>query len=181
MTDRDERDGDGRSRPSAVAPAGVTVRPYEPGDRAALWGLKRAFETGLGEAGDGGKADRYAAKLTDDYRERYLAWVGDCVAEASGCVRVAAREEPVGYVFVLPESLAMVWDAAVLNELYVRPADRGTGVADALMAAALEEARTQELPLDRLVLDVDRENERARGFYERHGFDRWGEMVARPL
>jgi ribosomal protein S18 acetylase RimI-like enzyme len=77
--------------------------------------------------------------------------------------------------------MAFVWDAAVLNEIYVSPEARGTGVADDLMDAAVSLAREQDLPLDRLVLDVDRENERARAFYERHGFDHWGEMVARDL
>jgi ribosomal protein S18 acetylase RimI-like enzyme len=28
---------------------------------------------------------------------------------------------------------------------------------------------------------VDRENDRARAFYDRHGFEHWGEMVARKL
>ncbi|RDZ89486.1 GNAT family N-acetyltransferase, partial [Haloferax sp. Atlit-6N] len=83
--------------------------------------------------------------------------------------------------FVLPESLAFVWDAAVLNEIFVAPDYRGTGVADALMNAAVESARAQDLPLDRMVLDVDRENDRAQAFYERYGFDHWGEMVARDL
>jgi len=92
-----------------------------------------------------------------------------------------AGGELVGYVFVLPESLAFVWDAAVLNEVYVVPDWRGTGVADALMRAALACAREQDLPLDRMVLDVDRANERARAFYDRYGFTHWGEMVAREL
>ena len=75
----------------------------------------------------------------------------------------------------------MIWDAAVLNEIYVRPAARGTGLADDLLAAVVEHARGQALPLDRLVLDVDPGNGRARRFYERHGFEPWGEVVARDL
>ena len=84
-------------------------------------------------------------------------------------------------MFVLPASLSHIWDAAVLNEVFVREADRGTGVADDLLAAALSVARGQNLPLDRLVLDVDPDNERARAFYERWGFEPWGEILAREL
>ena len=81
----------------------------------------------------------------------------------------------------MPDSLAYVWDAAVLNEIYVRPEYRGTGLADDLMEAVLTVARDQDLPLGRIVLDVDSGNERARSFYDRYGFDHWGEMVARDL
>jgi ribosomal protein S18 acetylase RimI-like enzyme len=186
----------------------VAVRPYDPGranatgerdrdrqhrgDAPALWRLKRRFELELGRGSpDDDKAERYAAKLTDDYRDRYLAWVDRCVDQEPGCVRVAAVDRAgdgtgpadgvVGYAFVLPASLSLVWDAAVLNELYVRPGHRGTGVADDLLTAAVAHAREQDLPLDRLVLDVDRSNDRARAFYDRHGFEHWGEMVAREL
>jgi ribosomal protein S18 acetylase RimI-like enzyme len=165
------------------------------GDAGDLWALKRGFELGLGTGtGGDGKAERYEAKLTDDYRERYLAWVARCVDEEPGCVLVADAGgvdgegtgdgdtgDLVGYAFVLPTSLAFVWDAAVLNELYVAPEFRGTGVADDLMGAALAHARGQDLPLDRMVLDVDRSNDRARAFYQRYGFEHWGEMVAREL
>jgi ribosomal protein S18 acetylase RimI-like enzyme len=159
----------------------TTVRPYRPADADALWELKRGFETGLGAAGDEAKAAAYDAKLTDDYRARWLAWVDRCVADEN-CLFVATDGDAlVGYLFLLPERLAFVWDAAVLNEVYVRPNHRGTGLADELFERGLDHARSQELPLDRLVLDVDRENERARAFYERQGFTEWGEMVARDL
>lgn len=173
----------------------VEIRPYDPErDADGLYESKRAFERGLGESTGGeGKAAAYEGKLTDAYRERWLGWVDRCVADDERCVTVAVEESAegaesetadgtvVGYVFVLPERLAMIWDAAVLNEVHVAPEYRGTGVADGLLEAALALAADQKLPLDRLVLDVDPANERAKGFYDRHGFEPWGEMVARPL
>ncbi|MFC5134180.1 MULTISPECIES: GNAT family N-acetyltransferase [Haloferacaceae] len=178
----------------------VELRPYDAStDAEALYGLKTAFERGLGEnTGGEAKATTYAGKLTDDYREKWLAWVDRCVADEPRCVTVAVDggttnadggsadadgndSDLVGYVFCLPERLAFVWDAAVINELYLAPDYRGTGVADDLMDAALDLAADQDLPLDRIVLDVDPKNERARGFYDRHGFESWGEMVARPV
>ncbi|SDJ78806.1 Acetyltransferase (GNAT) family protein [Halovenus aranensis] len=157
------------------------VRPYD--DAEALWELKRGFERELGSStGDEAKADAYEGKLDADYRAEYLDWVRRCVAEQERAVQVSERDgELAGYVFVLPESLAYIWDAAVLNEIYVRPAFRGDGVADELMEAALALAREQSLPLDRLVLDVDKKNDRAQAFYERWGFEGWGEMVAREV
>jgi len=172
----------------------MNVRPYrpsDPNDVADLWALKRDFECGLGSAtGDEWKRAAYEGKLTDEYRDRWLGWVDRCVAEAEDCVVVAEADDAegrdrgnglAGYAFLLPESLAFVWDAAVLNELYVVPDSRGTGVADDLLGSVVETARDQSLPLDRLVLDVDGANDRARAFYDRHGFERWGEMVARDL
>ena len=162
----------------------MDVRPYDADrDADALWECKRGFELGLGEGtGDDEKRKRYAAKLTDDYRERYLSWVDRCVADDERCLTVADDgDDLAGYVFVLPERLAMIWDAAVLNEIYVRPDHRGTGVADGLMDAALELAGDQDPPIDRIVLDVDRENERAKAFYRRYDFEHWGEMVAKKL
>lgn len=159
------------------------IRSYEPEtDADALWALKQGFETGLGESGGAAKEAAYDAKLTDEYRDRWLAWVRRC-ADDEDCVLVAEREGTGldGYLFLLPERLAFVWDAAVVNEVYVRPERRGTGLADDLLARGFEHARSQDLPLDRIVLDVDRDNERARAFYERHGFSHWGEMVAREL
>ncbi|WP_458205612.1 N-acetyltransferase family protein [Haladaptatus sp. NG-SE-30] len=162
---------------------GTEIRPYDSTDAEQLWELKRGFELGLGE-GTGGddKAELYSGKMTETYREQYLAWVERCVGDDERCVTVADTGDGlVGYVFVLPDRLSFIWDAAVLNELFVHPDHRGTGVADDLMDAAVSFARDQTLPLDRLVLDVDRENDRAQAFYDRHGFEHWGEMVARKL
>jgi ribosomal protein S18 acetylase RimI-like enzyme len=168
----------------------MEIRPYEPGDEAGLWDCKRAFELGLG-SGTGGdeKQSKYEGKLDREYREQWFEWVERCVDADPRCVTVAVDEADdadgtdtlAGYVFVLPESHRFIWDAAVLNEIYVAPDHRGTGVADGLMDAAVAFARDQDLPLDRLVLDVDRENDRATSFYDRHGFEHWGEMVAREL
>lgn len=183
-----------------------TRRPYDPDtDRTTLWTLKRAFETGLGAEGGDEKAATYESKLTDEYRREWLAWVDRCVADEPRCVTVAvdgtdgddgeadgddgeaavsvagSGPDLVGYVFCLPERLAFIWDAAVINELYLTPDYRGTGVADELMNAVVDLAADQDLPLDRIVLDVDPKNERARAFYDRHGFEPWGEMVARQV
>ena len=164
----------------------MDVRSYETADAEGLWEMKRAFETGLGAGGDDQKETAYAEKLTDDYRTRWLGWVEECVAENPrtvllGTVADGGGHRLGGYVFLLPESLAFVWDAAVVNELYVDPQYRGTGLADELLSAAVAVARDQRLPLDRLLLDVDRANDRARAFYDAHGFEHWGEMLARPL
>ena len=168
----------------------MDIRPYRPADADGLWQRKRDFELGLGaDTGGDEKAGKYEAKLDADYREQWLTWVENCVAEEERCVTVAVDETAeagtadaiVGYAFVLPESHRFIWDAAVLNELFVSPADRGTGVADDLMEAVIDLARDQDLPLDRLVLDVDRENDRAKAFYDRYDFEHWGEMVAREL
>jgi len=177
------------------------VRRYEhPDDFEALWDLKLAFERELGaNTGGDDKEAAYEAKLDDEYRERYREWVARCAENDGACIQVTeadaedqfatndadAQTAPddalAGYAFVLPDDLSMIWDAAVLNEIYVREPFRGTGVADDLLDAAVETAERQDLPLDRLVLDVDPSNERAQAFYRRHGFDPWGEMVARSL
>lgn len=170
----------------------MNIRPYDRHDADALWNLKRAFERELG-AKDDEKTAKYENKLTDEYRERYLSWVMDCVERDPGCLVVAEGEGGndnengdigsalVGYAFVLPEDFAFIWDAAVLNELYLEPGYRGTDVATTLVTDAFDHARTQSLPLDRILLDVDPKNERACAFYEKMGFEPWAEMIGRDL
>ncbi|WP_435075901.1 GNAT family N-acetyltransferase [Halococcus sp. AFM35] len=161
----------------------METRAYDPErDAAALWGLKERFERELGALGDEEKSESYGEKLTEQYRERYLDWVAWCIERDPDCVTVADDGTGLaGYVFVLPEELAMIWDSAVLNELYVRDSRRASGLADDLMEAAYDCVRGQDLPLERLMLDVDTENGPAGGLYARHGFEPWGELRARDL
>lgn len=161
----------------------MNIRSYDRSDADSLWELKRAFEKELG-AKDDEKATKYENKLTGEYRERYLSWVADCVERDPDCLVVAEEESTsalVGYAFVLPEDFAFIWDAAVLNELYLEPDYRGADVATALVTDAFDHARAQSLPLDRILLDVDFENERARAFYEKLGFEPWAKMIGRDL
>jgi len=159
------------------------VREYESSDADSLWELKRGYELALGTGtGDDEKESTYREKLDDDYQEGYMNWVERCVDENPETVQVAQRDGVlVGYVFVFPESLTHVWDAAVLNEIFVTERYRGTDVADELMEAALSVARDQDPPIDRILLDVDPDNDRAKAFYDRWGFDTWGELVVREM
>jgi ribosomal protein S18 acetylase RimI-like enzyme len=164
----------------------TTVRAYDPSserDRQALWARKVDFETEIGETtGSAEKSSRYDSKLTDEYKRRWLAWVERCVDDDGRCLSLAdAGAGVAGYVFVLPERLSFIWDAAVVNELYVVPEARGDGVADALFERAIAVAEEQALPIDRLLLDVDPENDRARRFYDRYGFEPWGGIIAREV
>ncbi|MFW6384313.1 MAG: N-acetyltransferase family protein [Halodesulfurarchaeum sp.] len=158
-------------------------RTYRGADAERLWELKQGFERGLGQAtGDDRKARTYEEKLTPRYRDRYLDWVDRCTTENPRSVLVAERDRtPVGYVFVLPESLAHIWDGAVINELYVEPRARGDEIGTTLLESALGVAREQDLPLDRVLLDVDRENGPASELYDSFGFDHWGEILVRDL
>jgi GNAT superfamily N-acetyltransferase len=67
----------------------------------------------------------------------------------------------------------------VVDLLYVRPAARGKGVADELMRAAAEYARTNGA--DVLELTVLEDNDAARHFYERLGFTTIERRVAAPV
>ncbi|WP_157011724.1 GNAT family N-acetyltransferase, partial [Mycobacterium celatum] len=59
-------------------------------------------------------------------------------------------------------------DGIELSKLYVLPEHHGTGVATALMDAALQAA--SELGGRRVWLGVNKRNQRAQRFYANHGF-----------
>jgi ribosomal protein S18 acetylase RimI-like enzyme len=60
-------------------------------------------------------------------------------------------------------------DKLGLGNVYVDPAYRGTGVADDLVARAVQQAR--EDGAAEFVLDVDVDNDRALAYYEKLGFE----------
>lgn len=78
----------------------------------------------------------------------------------------------VGYVTVSYESSAPVFargDRIDVGELYVREAYRGTGLADRLLDRCADWGRERDCERVRLSVNVD--NDRARAFYERRGFE----------
>ncbi len=76
-----------------------------------------------------------------------------------------ARGEPVGLVGIDGEHDA---DVAYLFAMWVAPAVRGTGVADALVDAAVDWSKAHRRSA--IVLEVTATNRRARRFYARYGF-----------
>jgi ribosomal protein S18 acetylase RimI-like enzyme len=138
--------------------------------------------------------DDVAARSEEFWRERTETAatseiVAQFVAEVDG--------EPVGSLSVLVKAtgqsdhLGRIVDdrRAFVVGVWVRPSSRGSGAVDVLLAAAAEWAAGRGL--DRLHLDVHRDNHRAQGAYRRSGFAPTGEtltgaigpeiVMARPL
>ena len=84
---------------------------------------------------------------------------------------VAREEGVVGFVTVERESGTYAQDdtRGVVTNLYVRPEHRGDGVGSALLRAA--EDRLRELGVDAVALEVMADNEAARRFYRRAGYE----------
>lgn len=78
-------------------------------------------------------------------------------------------EPPVGVALLtLRPNVWSEGPVALLDELYVVPAERGQGRGSALLAAAERECRRRGAML--LEINVDGEDAGARRFYERHGY-----------
>lgn len=91
------------------------------------------------------------------------------IADPAAFVLFAGAAEPDGYaVITLRPTVYCEGPLAVLDELYVVPALRGTGLGTALLRRAIAEVRRRgggEMHINVDEVDVD-----ARRFYERHGF-----------
>jgi ribosomal protein S18 acetylase RimI-like enzyme len=103
------------------------------------------------------------------------------IADPAGTVLVAERREGagglVGYAHVVsgPAPVAVRGPAPIeLKRLYVARSCHGQGVAQALMEAALEIARSRGART--MWLGVWERNFRAAAFYRKYGFERVGEQ-----
>lgn len=85
------------------------------------------------------------------------------VFDGQSCVGMAGFDRHVG---------ANVAHKATIWGVYVTPAARGSGAADALFDALVAHAR--EAGVEQLHLGVGEANAPARRFYERRGFKRYG-------
>jgi len=98
------------------------------------------------------------------------AWHGE-LSDPAYQVRLAETGgEAVAYAKLGPVSLPVAPDgpALELRQLYVLKPWQGAGIADALMAWLLAQAKAREAR--ELYLSVWTGNHRARRFYDRHGF-----------
>lgn len=151
------------ARPEARA----AIREPGPADAAALAALMR--ETFLAAYGDAAPAGDVAAHVARHFTPEAAA--RDLGDRSLHCLVVAVDDRWMGYASlalgVAPP--AVVQGAAVqLRRFYLRPEGQGSGLADVLLAAALEGARRRGVGT--AWLTVWQQAARARRFYERHGF-----------
>jgi ribosomal protein S18 acetylase RimI-like enzyme len=122
------------------------------------------------------------AALFDAYRQFYekpadlaLArrYLGERFARKESVILVAenAAGEIVGFTQLYPAFCSVIADRTyVLYDLFVRPAERGTGVGRALMEAAEEHARATGAA--RLELQTAKTNRIGQSLYESCGWER---------
>lgn len=134
------------------------IRPFTAGDLDALLPLVEALHTGDGDPFDPQRTrDAFRALLDHpEYGVVHIAVVdGDIAGYIVGSLGLSIE---AGGRFLL------------IDELYVTPACRGRGLARALLASLLPYARAHGCRT--VELEVGWENDRARAWYERLGFER---------
>ena len=148
----------------------LTVRAAEPDEWQALRAVRLAA---LLDAPDAyySTYEQAAGRTEREWR----TWLG-----VGGCFLAWLGGEPVGMVRVGPSAATGVGSAeptgADLVAMWVAPATRGTGAADALMTAALDWARDHGY--HHVDLEVAPGNVRAERVYARHGFVATGESTS---
>jgi ribosomal protein S18 acetylase RimI-like enzyme len=143
------------------------VRRAAPGDEAVLRAIRIEALTEAPEA-FGSTLERELARTPEDWRR----WMSpgtvfilyDAGGQARGLVAGAAREDDPS--------------AVQLMAMWVHPSLRGSGAAEALVAALA--AWAAQRGVREIQLRVVKANERARRLYEREGFRQFGEEIIRP-
>jgi GNAT superfamily N-acetyltransferase len=143
--------------------------------------IRRARASDVAELGELGAAlmrthyafdsRRFLAPGGDD-EAGYASFLGAQLDDDESVILVAARAgKVVGYVYAAIEPLS--WkdlraECGYVHDLLVIDAVRGTGIADALLDAAMDWLRARGMP--RVMLGTAAPNERARRLFERRGF-----------
>lgn len=113
-----------------------------------------------------GYADFYGVAQTPAMRDRVWDWIQDPGHEVQARVAEGSAGGLVGLAhfrpFARPLSATL---GGFLDDLYVDPAARGGGVAQALIAAVAEEGRARGWSVIRWITAAD--NARARAVYDR--------------
>jgi len=100
---------------------------------------------------------------------RFADWLSD-PASVVVLGEHAAGYAPIGYTLLTPPDLPIdIGDGDIeLRRIYTLPLAHKTGLGQALMSRAIDDARAMRK--DRVLLGVLGSNARARAFYERQGF-----------
>lgn len=137
----------------------IVIRRATAADADMVAPLFDAYRAFYGRASDVGLARRFLA---------------DRLADGSSILIVAGKDgdgDAIGFVQLYPTFSSLgAGPAMILNDLYVEPGHRGQGVAERLIAAAVEAAR--EGGAVGLSLVTQRDNVRAQALYERLGWTR---------
>lgn len=156
----------------------VRVRPLREGEVDRL-----VEELWLPFASEMAAIDEYN-ELVDEAaaREHGVSYRHEQLADEDSRVWVAEREGWLGFVRASISRSPPVFvrgPTLRVGELYVVPAARGEGVADALLDRATDWG--EERNCERVGLSVNAENDRARSFYDRRGFETRRLKLDRPL
>ena len=135
----------------------MDVRRLGPGEVTTLRRLRLQALAGAPDA-FGSTYEREEGRSNEDWQRWYTG----------GAVFVAedAGRNPVGLAAGVRDTADPA--AAYLTAMWVDPASRGTGAADALVEAVIAWAASEDIPVVRLY--VLERNERARRLYARRGF-----------
>jgi len=108
----------------------------------------------------------YKVPMTDEIAETVWSWIHDPDHPVSGLLARTADGGVVGLAHyrAMPRPLAGAW-AGFLDDLFVEPERRGTGVADALIDALAAIAAARGWAVIRWITAED--NYRGRGFYDK--------------
>lgn len=113
-----------------------------------------------------GYATFYGVTQTEAMRDKVWSWLLDPAHPVEAYLAVVEDRGPVGLAhfraFARPLSATT---GGFLDDLFVEPAARGTGVADALITAVAEEGRRRGWSVIRWITAAD--NARARSVYDR--------------
>ncbi len=129
------------------------VRPVEAADREGWDSLYAGY------------AEFYRVEQTAEMRDRVWGWLHDPGHTTEGLVAEAGGRL-VGLAHFRPYARALAASTGgFLDDLFVEPEARGTGVAEALIQAVAEEGRARGWTVLRWITAED--NARARAVYDR--------------
>jgi GNAT superfamily N-acetyltransferase len=111
-------------------------------------------------------AEFYKSPQTAEMRDRVWAWLHDGGHELDGLIATDEEGRGIGLAHYRPFARPLAASVGgFLDDLFVAPEWRGSGIADALVAAVAEEGRRRGWMLIRWITAED--NDRARAFYDR--------------